>query len=191
MKKLLVLIAVSLAYTTTFAQTWTLDKAHAKLGFAVEHMLVSDVEGAFKSFDAKVTSSKEDFSDAVIELTADAGSVSTESEMRDNHIKGPDFFDVAKYPSLTFKSQSLKKVDGKKYKMAGLLTFHGVTKPVELDVTFNGTNSNAKKVIAGFKVTGSLKRSDFGIGNSVPNAVVGDEVSLLANVEFNKDKENP
>jgi len=114
MKKINILLALLFIAGSTFAQTWSLDKAHAKLGFNVTHLLLSEVEGSFKTFDAKITASKEDLSDAVFELTADATSINTDVENRDKHLKGPDFFDVEKYPTLTFKSTSFKKVEGKK-----------------------------------------------------------------------------
>jgi len=171
-----------------FSQTWNLDKAHAKLGFSVTHLLVSNVEGKFTGFDAKITASKDDFSDAVIELSADVNTVDTDNEQRDGHLKSPDFFDAAKFSALTFKSTGFKKVADKKYKLSGNLTLHGVTKPVELDVVFNGTavHPYSKKTIAGFKVSGLIKRSDFGIGAGTPGGVVSDEVEISSNAEFVK-----
>src|SRR5438105_5781389 len=176
MKKLSLLVVAALAYGAVSAQNWSLDKAHAKLGFATTHLMVSEVEGNFKSFDAKLTSSKDDFTDAVIELTAEVASINTDNEGRDKHLKSPDFFDAEKFTTLTFKSKSLTKVEGKKYKLAGDLTLHGVTKPVVLDVIFNGTITHPfnKKLVAGFKVTGTIKRTDFNIG-TIPAAVVADE----------------
>lgn len=187
MKKINTFIVALLVAGTAMAQTWTLDKGHAKLGFSISHLMISDVEGAFHSFDAKLTSAKDDFSDAVIELSAEMKSVNTADEKRDEHLRKPDFFDVEKFPSLTFKSKSFTKVDGKKYKLSGDLTLHGVTKPVTLDVTVNGpiVHPFNKKTVAGFKVSGIIKRSDFGVGN-VPTAVVGDEVTIVANAEFIK-----
>ena len=189
MKKIAVFTLALVTTVSAFAQTWTLDKSHAKLGFSVTHLLVSNVEGSFKSFDSKITSSKEDFSDAVIELTADINSLNTDDEQRDGHLKSPDFFDAAKYEKLTFKSKSLKKEGAKKYKLLGDLTLHGVTKPVTLDVTFNGTavHPYTKKTIAGFKVTGAIKRSDFAIGAATPGAIVSDEVEINTNAEFIKE----
>jgi polyisoprenoid-binding protein YceI len=189
MKKTVLAVFLVLSGIGVFAQTWSLDKAHAKLGFSVTHLMVSNVEGSFKSFDAKITSSKEDFSDATIELTADVNSVNSENDQRDTHLKSPDFFDAAKYPTLTFKSTSFKKVGDKKYKLLGNLTMHGVTKPVELDVTLNGTavHPYTKKTIAGFKVSGILKRSDFGISPSSPAAMLSDEITITSNAEFIKD----
>jgi polyisoprenoid-binding protein YceI len=188
MKKINTLIIALLVAGVASAQTWSLDKGHAKLGFGITHLMISDVEGAFTSFDAKITSSKEDFSDAVIELTADAASVNTNSEDRDKHLKNEDFFHVEKFPTLTFKSKSFTKVEGKKYKLTGDLTMHGVTKPVTLDVIFNGTAVHPynKKTLAGFKISGTLKRSDFNFGSKYPSAVLGEEVTITANTEFIK-----
>jgi polyisoprenoid-binding protein YceI len=187
--KLFATAVVLLVAQFSFGQTWSLDKAHARLGFTVTHLLVSDVEGGFKSFDIKVTSPKDDFTDAQVELTADVNSISTDNEKRDTHLKSPDFFDAAKYGTLTFKSTSFKKVSDKKYKVTGNLTMHGVTKPVELDVTLNGTTVHpyTKKTVAGFKVAGVFKRSDFGIGAATPTSVVSDEVTLSASAELIKD----
>lgn len=188
MKKIVFAVFFLLSGIGVFGQNWSLDKSHANLRFSVKHLLVSNVEGNFKSFDAKITSAKDDFSDAVIELTADINSIDTDNEQRDGHLKGPDFFDAPNHSTLTFKSTSFKKVADKKYKLVGDLTLHGVTKPVELDVTFNGTavHPYTKKTIAGFKVNGILKRSDFAIGNATPGAVVSDEVEIDTNAEFIK-----
>ena len=191
MKKITSLAGALVLALTVFgqAQTWNLDKAHAKLGFTVTHLMVSDVDGQIKSFDVKATTTKDDFSDATFELTADVNTISTDNEQRDKHLMGPDFFDVAKFPTLTFKSKTFKKVADKKYKLTGDLTLHGVTKTVELDVTFNGTAIHPynKKTIAGFKVSGTLKRTDFGISASTPSAMVSDEVTIVANAELIKN----
>jgi len=189
MKKNVLLLTALLVSAATFAQTWSLDKAHSKLGFSVSHLMISTVDGSFKSVEAKITSSKEDFSDAVIELTAETNSVNTDNEKRDGHLQTPDFFDAAKYPTITFKSKSFKKTGDKKYKLSGDLTLHGVTKPVELDVVLGGVavHPYTKKNIAGFKITGTIKRSDFGVGTGTPTSVVGDEVVIAAATEFAKD----
>ena len=188
MKKITLAAAIIFASVTTFAQGWTLDKNHAKLGFTVTHLLISDVDGQFKNFDVKVTATKDDFSDAVIELTADVNSINTDNDYRDNDLKSPKFFDAAKFPTLSFKSTSIKKIDAKNYKLSGNLTMHGVTKAVELDVIYNGTITSpmSKKPVAGFKIKGTVKRSDFDIATSTPNAIVSDEVELNANIELDK-----
>jgi polyisoprenoid-binding protein YceI len=190
MKKI---IAITAAFLFTagasFAQTWNWDKAHSQLNWSVIHMTINDIAGTFTSVDAKFTSSKDDFSDATIELTADVNSISTGVEQRNNHLKSADFFDAAQFGTLTFKSTSFKKAGGKNYKLAGDLTLHGVTKPVVLDVVFNGTvvNPQSKKTVAGFKITGTIKRTDFNIAPSFPSTGVSDDVKLNANAEFVKD----
>jgi polyisoprenoid-binding protein YceI len=177
------------AFKSVDQSTWEADKAHSKLGFEVTHLMVTDVEGSFKNFSAKVTSSKEDFSDAVVELNADVASVNTDNDQRDAHLKSPEFFDAAKYPTLTFKSTSVKKASANKYKIAGNLTFHGITKAVVLDAALRGITVNpmSKKTVAGFKVTGTIKRSDFNLGSKFPTAMLSDEVTLNANTEFVKN----
>ena len=189
MKRVTNITAALILSATAFAQTWSVDKAHSRLGFSITHLSISEIPGSFRSFDAKITSSKDDLSDAVIELTADVNSVNTENEQRDEHLKGPDFLDAAKFSTFTFKSKSFTKVRGKQYKVTGDLTLHGITKPVVLNASFNGTTTHpmSKKTMAGFTITGIIKRSDFGIATSMPAAMLSDEVALLANTEFSKD----
>jgi polyisoprenoid-binding protein YceI len=189
MKKSLMGLGLLFATVSAFAQTWSLDKAHAKLGFEVTHLMVSSVEGSFKIFDVKVTASKDEFADAVVELTADAASIYTDNDKRDEHLRSADFFEVAKYPTLTFKSTSFTKTGDKKYTLAGNLTLHGVTKPVTLEATLNGTavHPYTKKTIAGFKVTGTIKRSDFAVGKGTPGGIVSEDVQLNANLELIKE----
>ena len=188
MKKIAGAILTTAISTIAFAQGWTADKAHSKLGFEVTHLLVTDVEGWFKNFDISINSSKDDFTDAVITVTADISSINTDNEHRDNDLKSDHFFDAAKYPALNFKSTSFKKIDEKNYKLSGDLTMHGVTKAVLLDVTLNGvgTHPMTKKPVAGFKIKGTIKRSDFGIGSATPTTIVSDEVNIIANVEIDK-----
>jgi polyisoprenoid-binding protein YceI len=188
MKKVSIFAAALMLSAATYAQTWNVDKAHAKLGFTITHMMVNDVDGMFKSFDATITSTKPDFSDAVFSMTAQTNSIYTDNEKRDAHLKSADFFDAEKNPTVTFTSKSMKKAGANKYKMAGDLTMHGVTKPVVLDLSFRGPAEHpmTKKPFAGFKVTGKVKRSDFNIGSTFPGAMLGDEVEIAANGEFSK-----
>jgi polyisoprenoid-binding protein YceI len=189
MKKIMIFGTLAILSLQGISQTtWVADKAHSKLGFTIVHLLITDVDGSFKKFDAKFTSSKPDFSDASIELTADVSSVNTDNDQRDTHLKSPDFFDAAKFTAITFKSTSFTKVDAKNYKLAGNLTIHGVTKAVVLDAVLNGigTSPYTKKPIAGFKVTGTFKRSDFSIGSGFGSAVLSDDVTLIANVEMDQ-----
>ncbi len=180
--------------TSTSAQTkWNLDKSHSKVGFSVSHMVITDVEGNFKDFDATVTTTGEDFSTAKIDFTAKTASVYTENEKRDNHLRSDDFFNAEKYPNLTFKSKSIKQVSDNKYKLTGDLTMRDVTKEVVLDVKFNGIIKDMSgNTRAGFKITGELNRMDYGLKFNAllgtGDAVVGNTVELIINVELIKAK---
>ena len=106
--------------------------------------------------------------------------------MRDNHLKSPDFFDAAKYAEITFKSTGIKSAGKNKYKLTGNLTLKDVTKPVTLDLVYNGIVENpmSKKPTAGFQVTGTIKRSDFNLGSGFPAPMISDEVTIKADGEF-------
>lgn len=188
MKKATLFAALLLTTAGAFAQNWTLDKAHSKIAFTITHLMVSEVDGHFKKFDIKMTSEKPDFSDADIDFTAYINSVSTDEEKRDAHLQTADFFDAAKYPTLTFKSKSIKKVSGNNYKLMGDLTMHGITKPVTFDAIINGpiTHPMNKKTIVGFKVSGQVKRGDFSLSN-YPSAVLSEDVDIRASGEFAKN----
>jgi polyisoprenoid-binding protein YceI len=189
MKKFNLLVAVLLMSSGLFAQSkWRVDKAHAKVGFAVKHLMLSTVDGYFKKFDASIISSKEDFSDAVFEVTIETGSVSTDNDARDKDLRSAHFFDVTKFPQITFKSTSVNKVDDKTYKVTGNLTIHGVTKPVKLDLTSNSTGKSGatKQPVTEVKVTGKINRTDFGVGSD-PAAMIGDEITLKVDGEFEQE----
>jgi polyisoprenoid-binding protein YceI len=189
MKKTLLFMASVLFSTGVFAQsTWKVDKAHSHLTFTVTHLSVSDVDGTFKDFDASVVASKPDFSDAKFQFTANTASVNTGVDQRDNHLKSPDFFDVAKYPTVTFTSISIKPAAANHYTLAGNMTLNGVTKPVSLDLWYRGTITNpmSKAPDAGFQVTGVIKRSDFNFGSKFGSPMLSDEVNFKASGEFGK-----
>jgi polyisoprenoid-binding protein YceI len=191
MKKIIILVAVVLLNTAAFAQTtWNSDKMHSKLQFTITHLLVSDVDGEFKDFSATITGSKADFSDASFNLTANTASVNTGVDARDNHLKSDAFFDVAKFPTLTFVSTGITKTSTNHYKVTGNLTLHGVTKAQTFDVWYRGTITNpmSKAEDAGFKVTGVIKRSDFNFGAGFGASTLSDEVTVTANAEFGKAK---
>jgi polyisoprenoid-binding protein YceI len=175
------------------AQTgkWALDRTHSGMNFSVSHMVVSETTGRFDDFNITLMADKEDFSDAKIDVDIKVESVNTNDKKRDGHLKSPDFFDVAKFPAMTFKAKELKAAGDKKFKMLGDFTMKGVTKPVELDVRYGGVMKDKQgKLHAGFKVTGIINRQDFGVKwNSLLDnggSVVGDEVELRANIEMIK-----
>jgi len=186
---LVAVAAIYMSFTMVDKATWTYDTNHAKVGFTVTHMMISDVEGYFKKATATLTTTKADFTDAVVEMSADASSIFTDNEKRDAHLQSADFFEVDKYTTLTYKSFYFKKTKTPNtYFVKGNLTMHGITKPVALTaVARMGTNPMTKKTVAGFKITGKLKRSDFGIGASTPSAIVSDEVMIDCNAEFIKN----
>ena len=188
MKKITLLLAAFFTLTafTVTVSTWQNDDPHSQLGFTVTHLGIADVSGTFNDFDVSVKSSKPDFSDAIFELTAKTASIDTRVEARNNHLKSADFFDVAKYPSLDFKSTSIKKAGKSKYKLTGDLTLHGVTKAVTLDLLYRGTTENpmSKKQTTSFQLTGTIKRSDFNVGPGFPAPMISDEVRIKADGEF-------
>ncbi|WP_114940422.1 YceI family protein [Mucilaginibacter endophyticus] len=191
MKKILILLAAAFSYTAASAQTtWSVDKAHSNVKFTVTHLMVSDVDGIFKNYDATITAAKPDFSDAKFQISIQTASVTTDNDQRDKHITSPDFFDVATYPTLTFTSTAITKTSDKHYKLTGNLTLHGVTKPASFDLWYRGTIQNpmSKADDAGFQLTGTIKRSDFNFGSKFGNAMVSDEVTIKANGEFGKAK---
>jgi polyisoprenoid-binding protein YceI len=193
MKNILILSALFLSITFNFAQTgkWGFDDSHAKVGFAVSHFGISETEGKFTKFDGTVLSDKSDFSDAKIDFTIDVNSINTENDQRDGHLKSPDFFDVAKYPNITFKSKSLKAVGKNKYKLTGDFTMHGVTKPITLDVVYRGTVVDPyKNTKAGFRITGMIDRTIYGLSwngkLAAGGLLVGNDVDLNVNIELIK-----
>jgi len=178
-----------------FAQTtkWGVDPGHSNIQFSISHMVISEVTGKFSTYEGTVLSDKPDFSDAKINFTIKVNSVDTDNEKRDQHLVSADFFDAEKYPEITFKGKSLKKVSDNKYKLTGSLTMHGVTKTIVLDVKYGGTVKDPwGNTKAGFKITGIIKRYDFGLKyNSTLEAgglMIGEEVDLVCNIEVAKQK---
>lgn len=187
-----ILIAAALAAPflsfTVLSTNWKLDSSHAKLRFSITHLGINDVEGTFKTIDATITSTSEDLTKASVAFTADAKSIDTDSEMRDEHLRGTDFFDVAKYPTINYQSTSITKISEGKYKVSGNLTMHGVTKPVELTATARcGDHPMNRSRVAGVKVSGTIDRTLFGVGAaSMGNSTLSDNVEITANAEFVK-----
>lgn len=192
MKKFLIILTAFIALTafTKAVSTWQNDDPHSQLGFTVTHLGISDISGTFNDFDVTVQSSKPDFSDAVFQLTAKTASIDTRVEARNNHLKSADFFDVAKYPELSFTSTSLKKKGKNKYALSGNLTLHGITKPVTMNLLFRGTTVNpmSKATTAGFQLEGVIKRADFNVGPGFPAPMISEEVRIKADGEFIQKK---
>ena len=189
MKQVLSFLFIAFLSTGIFAQTtWKADPAHTQVSFGITHLGISEVEGLFREFDGSIVAPNEDFSDAQYEFTVQVPSIDTGIEMRDNHLKSADFFDAEKHPEMTFKSTSSEKVEEGKYKVTGDLTFHGITKPVTLDVWHRGTIENPQNgdVVSGFAISGNVKRSDYNLGPDFPEAVLSDNVVIDFDGEFKK-----
>lgn len=189
-RSLVIAAGLFLFSAASFAQSgYTLDKYHTRVGFSATHFGISHVEGIFKNVDATLTSAKEDFSDAVFTFSAQVSSIDTNVEYRDNDLKSAAYFDAAKFPEISFKSTSFKKVKGKEYLLKGNITIHGVTKPISFVVIYNGTAVTAmKKPTAGFTISGKLNRLDFGVGSDALTSGVSNEILLSANIEFTINK---
>ena len=189
MKKFLLLLAIFglLAATSVYAEEYVFDKAHTHIGFSVKHIL-GKVPGNFKEFDGTFKFDTKNPASGKIDVTIQATSINTDNEMRDKHLKTADFFDVEKYPALTYKSKKVSKVEGSdnKYKVEGDLTIHGVTKPVSLDVEYLGGDTMMGARIVGFTATAKIDRRDFGLVWSKTlesgNLVVGNDVDILLDI---------
>lgn len=172
---------------------WLLDPIHSELQFKIKHLMISNVSGSLKNFSAEVETEEEDFSTAKINLTAQMDSISTNNDQRDAHLRNSDFFEVEKYPELKFKSTKVEKVDSDTFALHGDLTMKGVTKPVKLNVEFNGTTKDPwGGERTGFVITGKINRTDWGVNfNSVletGGVVLGEEVKINSEIELVKQE---
>jgi len=190
MKTKILTFAFVFAFTFGMAQqTWEMDKSHTNIEFNVTHLVISEVNGNFREFDGWVRSNSDDFEGAEVEFTAQVGSIHTDNEKRDNHLKSDDFFNAETYPELKF-SGILVKENGK-YQLKGEMTIRDITNPVVFDVKYNGKITdpwgNEK---AGFKIMGNINRFDYGLKWSTMmeagGAVVGEDVDIVCNVELQK-----
>jgi polyisoprenoid-binding protein YceI len=165
-------------------QTWNIDPAHTAAQFSVRHLGISTVRGAFTKVSGSVQYDPSDPTKTTIEATIDANSVDTRVEKRDNDLRSPDFFDVAKYPTLIFKSKRVETAGAGKLKLVGDLTIHGVTKEVVLDV--DGPSAPIKdprgNLHMGVSATTTVNRKDFGVNGAA--AAVGDDVPITIDMEL-------
>jgi polyisoprenoid-binding protein YceI len=188
-----ILVWTALAAVTigasAFADTYTIDPAHTSVQFHVRHLFTT-VTGRFQTFDGKVVFDEKDPAKTEVQGSIDATSINTNVEKRDNHLRSPDFFDVEKYPKITFQSTGVSDVDasGNKGKMTGTLTLHGVSRPVVLEASFLGKGKGPDgKERAGFHGTTTINRKDFGLAwNKAMEGgglLVGEEVTIEIDIE--------
>ena len=187
-RRMLVVSAVALS-APTLAATWQIDPAHSNVSFSVRHMMVSNVRGEFTKVSGTVEGDEKTPAQAVITATIDATSINTREAKRDDHLKSPDFLDVAKYPTIIFKSKKIEPSGSGQFKVTGDLTLHGVTKEVVLDVSdvTAPIKDPMGKTRAGAQATTKIDRKDFGINWSKVmdggGLMVGDEVAISVDVE--------
>jgi polyisoprenoid-binding protein YceI len=172
------------------AATWQMDPAHSSFQFKIRHLTVSNVKGDFNKVQGVAIINDQDITHLKVEVAIDAASVNTGHAQRDEHLRGPDFFDVTKYPTITFISKKVIKADTNRLKVIGDLTLHGVTREITVDV--EGPTPEVKDPWGNFRrgatATEKINRRDFGITwNKVLDTgglVVGDEVNIYIEVEL-------
>jgi polyisoprenoid-binding protein YceI len=187
-RKFLISFTAILFVSFAFAQveTWKIDPAHSAAQFAVRHMGISTVRGEFRKVSGSATSDPADPGKTSLDATIDATTVDTRVDMRDNDLRSPNFLDVAKYPTITFKSKRAEPAGSGKLRITGDLTIHGVTKEVVLDV--DGPTAPVKdprgNVHVGASASTTINRKDFGV-NGAPG-MVGDEITITIDAELVK-----
>jgi len=173
------------------AATYDIDQAHSSVGFGVKHMMVSTTRGVFKDFAGTVTYDPANVAASAVDVTIQAASIDTQNAKRDTHLRSADFFDVEKFPTLTFKSKSAAPAGDGKLKLVGDLTMHGVTKEVTLDVTGPSEALKTERgAIRGATATTVVNRKDFGLGwNKVLETgglAVGEDVTITLEIELHE-----
>lgn len=184
-------VALACGAAAMNAQTkdWKIDPAHSEADFAIKHMSISTVHGTFRGISGLIKFDAADLTKSSVDATIDVSSVDTGVAARDNHLKSPDFFDVAKFPTMTFKSTTVAK-EGDHYNVTGNLTLHGVTKQVVLKLEQPGKEEpgmDGKSVHRGFEATTTIDRKDFGLTWNGTlksgDAVLADEVKIELDIE--------
>jgi polyisoprenoid-binding protein YceI len=185
------ILAVSSPATTS---TWQIDPAHTAAAFSVKHLMISTVRGQFKGVTGTVNWDDQDINKSIVDVTIDANTVDTGEPKRDADLKSANFFDVANYPAITFKSTKIEKISAGKMKVTGNLTIHGITKQVVLDV--EGPSGAIKdpwgKTRVALNATTTVNRLDYGVKWNAKldsgGVVVGDDVNITIDLEMIKNE---
>lgn len=172
----------------TTSTAWTIDPAHSVLEFAVKHMMFTTAKGRFQDFSGTITFDEQNVRNSRVEVTIQTGSLNTNADDRDAHLRSEDFFAVEQYPEATFRSTKVEPSGGNDFTIVGDLTIKGVTQEVTLDATFQGTGTNPwGQQVAGFEARGSFNRKDFGLNWNQAlesgGVLVSDEVKLSLDVQ--------
>ncbi len=177
--------------TVTAQEIYTIDPNHSNVAFKVRH-LVSKVGGEFTKFDGTITADFSNLDVSGVQFSIQAASLDTRNEDRDNHLRSVDFFDVEKYPEITFTSTKVTKIDNDSYAVAGILTMHGVSKSITLTVDYLGEMTAMGGTRAGYELSTTLDRKDFGVSWNraldTGGFILGDEVGVNINLEVVKQK---
>ncbi len=171
---------------------WTIDPAHSEIFFKVKHLMITNVKGEFRTFEATVISEGNDFSNAEVNVEIDASSIFTNSDARDGHLKSADFFDIEKYKQINFKSTEVKKINSESFQLIGDLNIKGISNKITLDVDFGGIIIDPYgKEKAGFSISGKFNRKDWGLTWNAAlesgGVMVSDEVRISAEAQFIKE----
>jgi len=176
------------------ATQWNIDADHSNVGFSVSHLMVSHVKGNFNKYSGIVDLNDKDITKSTVNVTIDAASVNTNVQKRDEHLKSPDFFDVAKYPTLTFVSKKWTRASKGALKVTGDLTIHGITKPVVLNVAPFSKESKDPwgNLRRGTSASTTINRKDYGLvwnqALETGGVAVGEEVNISLDVEMIKSQ---
>ncbi len=170
---------------------WILDPTHSEIQFKVRHMMITNVTGQINSFTSEINSGNDEFNPANVTFKADIATIDTNNDQRDNHLKSADFFDVENFPHITFQANNYDATSGK---LSGDLTIKDVTKPVNLNIDFHGTNKDLYgNFKAGFSFEGKINRTDFGLNWNAAletgGVLVSEDVKIIAELQFIKQAE--
>ena len=176
---------------TAKTTAWVIDPTHSEIQFKVKHLVISTVTGSFGQFEGQVETVGDDFTDAKITFSADIASISTGVEQRDGHLKSAEFFDAEQFPKLTFTSTAITKAGNDTYTLSGDLTIRNTTKPVTLKAEYGGQMQDFYgQTKAGFELSGTIKRKEFGLTwdgiTEAGGVVVSDDVKLVMNIQVTK-----
>lgn len=192
MKKIVLALLLLVSALGIYAQNgkWVNDADHTRIGFEITHAGLSIVSGRFTDFDIDVNAAGTNFLGTQIVATIKTASIKTGVDARDHHLKTADFFDVDNYPTMVFKSTKLVAKGKNKGKIYGTLTIRDVTKPVVLDATLISkmVSPMTNMLTAGFRLKGTIKRSDFNFGTKFLPPIIGDEVTIIIDGEFSPAK---
>ena len=192
MKKILYLILAFIS-TPVFATNYKIDPTHTQIIFKIKHLAISTVTGNFSTFEGSFEFDPEKISESKTSVKINSDSIDTSNQKRDEHLKNQDFFDVVKFPEISFVSKEIKDIDGKNFTIVGDLTIHGVTKMVVLKTEYNGSATDPwGNERAAFSAEAKINRKDFGLTYNklleTGGLVIGEDVKILIEIEGIKAK---